>query len=119
MTAATTLVLAETTLRSRDSAIRGRWPRAVALLARQALEEGVREYWAQRVPGMADVRMRAQLLCLADYVADPTIAGRAMHAWAALSEACHHRAYDLPPTAGELEVLVADVGEVVEALKAP
>lgn len=78
----------------------GRWPRAVALLTRQALERAMEELWSDRAPGAMSASARAQLLCLRVYV-DPDLARRAAWAWSALSRACHHT-YDLPPTAAEL-----------------
>jgi hypothetical protein len=46
--------------------------------------------------------MRCQLLCLPGFLADHELAGRAAHAWSALTRACHHHPYELPPTAEEL-----------------
>jgi hypothetical protein len=47
--------------------------------------------------------MRCQLLCLPAYLQDTGTARRAAHAWAALTNACHHHPYELPPTAEELD----------------
>jgi hypothetical protein len=44
------------------------WPRAVALLTRQALEEAMRSYWAENAPGVERLNMRAQLTCLRVYL---------------------------------------------------
>jgi hypothetical protein len=79
----------------------GLWPRAAALLGRQALEANLAALWAARAPGVERCSMRAQLACLPRYV-DPALAGRVAFTWAALSAACHHHVYELSPTAGEL-----------------
>jgi len=78
----------------------GRWPRAVALLTRQALERAMDELWSVKAPAAMGASHRAQLLCLGVYVA-PELARRVGWTWSALSEACHH-SYDLPPTTDEL-----------------
>lgn len=81
----------------------GLWPRAGALLARQALEMSVDAYWAARKIPLASCPTLQQLICLRQYLADAELAGRVHHAWNALSRACHHHPYELPPSAGELE----------------
>ena len=92
---------AETTL--------GLWPRAAALLARQALEEALDDLWRGRAPGLERAPARAQLACLPDYVPDRKLAADVAFTWAALSEVCHHHAYELGPTAAELDSLFATV----------
>lgn len=94
----------------------GVWPRAAALLARQALESALDDFWALEAPGVDKASTRAQLLCLRDY-ADEQTAERAAHAWYALTRACHHHAYDLPPTGAELTNWIDDVAAVTEALR--
>jgi hypothetical protein len=106
------LTLAEQVAMSTSPVLRGTWPRAAALLTRQALESAVDETWAQTEPAMADVSMRAQLLCLNEYL-DETVAEDAAYAWAALSNACHQRSYELAPTGAELANLQAIVGQVI------
>jgi hypothetical protein len=88
----------------------GRWPRAVALLTRQALERSMQELWDVKAPSTSGASGRAQLLCLRLYV-DPDLARRAAWTWSALSRACHH-SYDLPPTAGELGDWLETVDEL-------
>jgi hypothetical protein len=93
----------------------GRWPRAVALLGRQALEVAVDERCAELDPGLgACTSARAQLLCLREAV-DADLARAAAHAWSALSRACHVHAYELPPTAEELAAWL----DTVERLLVP
>ena len=73
MSAALTLDLAEALLRTPLPVMRGRWPRVVALLARQSLEEAIDELWAARLPAMAATSARAQLLCLGEYLGDDEV----------------------------------------------
>ncbi|HZU19332.1 MAG TPA: hypothetical protein VFD01_22390 [Candidatus Dormibacteraeota bacterium] len=92
----------------------GLWPRATALLARQALEEGLRRFWRGREPGLAEVQnLRCQLVCFTS-LCDRTLGDRVHQAWLALSHACHHHPYELGPTADELQGWM----ETVEALLA-
>ncbi len=42
----------------------GLWPRAAALLGRQALEAALDELWSRTHPGLERASMRCQLLCL-------------------------------------------------------
>ena len=91
-----------------ESATIGRWPRASALLARQALERKLDGAFAEREPGLMGVSTRAKLLCLDRYV-EPDIARNAAFAWSALSNACHAHAYELAPTADELRALIEAV----------
>jgi hypothetical protein len=58
--------------------------------------------------------MRVQLILLRAYLGDTDLAGRAAHAWSALSRACHHHAYELAPTAAELEDWLSVVEELIE-----
>jgi hypothetical protein len=88
------------------------WPRAAALLARQALEAALIELWSRTHPGIERASMRCQLLCLPSFLSDRELAGRAAHAWVALTFACHHHPYELPPTAEELDRWL----DVVEAM---
>ncbi len=80
-----------------------------ALLARQALEEGLDDLWADVAPGLERCSARAQLISLPYYL-DEAVAGDVRYAWNRLSVAAHHGAYELPPTATELAGLI----EVVE-----
>lgn len=77
------------------------WPRAVALLARMALETRLDAYWdASGLTSVKFLDMRAQLNCARVYL-DPTVAGELSFAWYGLSRATHHRAYELDPTTAE------------------
>ena len=81
----------------------GGWPRIVAVLARHAIEEALREYWRLREPGMERCSWRAQLLCLDAYLTDgDDLPGVTSVAWSNLSRTCHHHPYELAPTTDEL-----------------
>lgn len=89
------------------------WPRAAALLARQALEQSLDAYWQAKGMSLAQLATGPQLICLADYLDDRSLGERVRHAWGALSDACHHHAYELAPCAGELRGWIATVRELV------
>src|SRR5213594_3023586 len=84
----------------------GLWPRATAVLARQALERRLAEALSEKVGGIQRAPVRAQLLCLRILLDDTAIADEVNVAWWALSRACHHLSYELPPTAAELRALI-------------
>lgn len=100
-----------------DKFTAGLWPRGVALLTRQALESALDELWRRRAPRIAAASARAQLLCLSEYLRQGGVAERVRYAWSGLSRACHHHAYELPPTAPELQAWVATVAEFVDAVE--
>ena len=108
------LALADGLLRRADPATAGLWPRASALLALAALEASVLRLWQRRALDLEGRSMRTQLICLRSYLEDAALAARAGHAWSALSRACHHHAYELGPTAGELQSWFSVVSELVE-----
>ncbi len=101
-------------LKSRPTYGVGRWPRAAALLTRQALESALTVYWTKQAPGVEQASTRAQMLCLGRYLGDEPLARRAHVAWSSLSRACHHHVYDLAPTREELQAWRDVVVEVVE-----
>lgn len=90
-------------LARKDAATAGLWPRASALLARQALEAALDRYWDEQGMPMGECSTRAKLICLKERHEDRALAGRVAHAWVARSRACHHHPYELAPTARELE----------------
>jgi hypothetical protein len=95
----------------------GLWPRASALLARQALEAVLADLWRMRAPGLERCPMRAQLLCVDGYLPNGgDLAARARYAWSGLSRASHQHPYELPPTMSELAGWVAVVEEVRTAV---
>jgi hypothetical protein len=87
----------------------GLWPRASAVLARQALERGLIESLSPKVPGIERANVRAQLLCLQAFLENREVAHEVNLAWWALTRACHHLSYELPPTAPELETWIGVV----------
>jgi hypothetical protein len=109
-TPAEVLAMARALLDRASPETAGLWPRAAALLGRQALEMAVDEYWATRRIPLESIPTRQQMICLRDYLDDEELAGRVHHAWNALSRACHQHPYELAPTVGELSawLLVAE-----------
>ena len=102
---------------SRKYAMRpGLWPRASALLVRQALEESLTGYWVVKGIPLDRCSTRAQLICLREYLREGDLASRLAHAWAALSRACHHHSYELPPTVEEIKTWMEPVRELHEVL---
>jgi hypothetical protein len=101
----------------------GWWPKAVALLLRQALERSMESLWLVKGPAVASAPARAQLLCLRSFI-DRRLAERADSTWSQLSRACHDHPYELPPTAAELarwfettEAVVREVGRAEEGAR--
>jgi len=85
-----------------DDATAGLWPRAAALLARQALEDALDRYWAAtKWEDISKCPTATQLACLWQ-LADRELAELVSSTWAALSSACHIHPYELAPTASEL-----------------
>jgi hypothetical protein len=118
MTPTDVLAMAQGLMDRADARTAGLWPRAAALLARQALEEGLDAYWHERGVPLGEFGTRPQLICLREYLGDSALAGRAHHTWAALSEACHHHPYELAPGHGELSAWIAAVAELLPGLEA-
>jgi hypothetical protein len=114
MTPQDLLAAARELIRRADPATVGLWPRASALLGRQALELALGEAWQRTHAELAGCSTRIQLLCLRGHLPDPAVAKRAAYAWAALSRACHHRPYALAPTAMELTAWLDLVDELLE-----
>lgn len=95
----------------------GVWPRAAALLSRQALEEGLDRLWENDRPGMADTSRRTQMLCLGQVIEDEALAADVRAAWSSLSRACHHHHYELAPTAAELEGWIQQTEHLLASLE--
>jgi hypothetical protein len=104
-------------LRRKDPKTAGIWPRGAALLARQALEEALDALWRRRAPGLEQCSTRAQLLSLPGYLHRSDLAEQNAYAWSGLSRACHHHAYELPPTAAELESWIGAVEELIKSVR--
>ena len=116
MTPIEALAMAQQLLDRFDATTAGLWPRAAALLARQALEQSLDAYWQSKGLPLQACGTRPQLLCLSEYLGDAALAGRAHHAWASLSEACHHRGYELAPSHGELKAWLTTVDDLLVGL---
>jgi hypothetical protein len=119
MMSAELLAAAREIMRRADPVTAGLWPRAAALLGRQALEGALEDLWRRKRVDLAECPARIQLLCLPAYLGDAALAARASYAWASLSHACHHRAYDLAPTATELTGWLQCVADLVDGAAAP
>lgn len=102
------LAYARTVLAGEHAALRPHAPRAAATLARQALEDLVHHL----CPGLRGATMRSRLISL-EYSDDLGIAGRTKNAWTRLSNACHYHAYELGPSAIEVQELIDDVDEII------
>jgi hypothetical protein len=102
-----------------DAAAVGVWPRAAALLARQALELAMAELWAAnpQATELSGSSMRSQMLCLTAYL-DQDIASRADYLFAALSRSCHYHSYELAPTAAELTSWLNEATDLVTLMAA-
>ncbi len=85
-----------------DPRTSGAWPHAAAALIRQCLEQTLDFFWRVRAPGMLDTSARDRWVCLPAYLGDKPEARQADFAWTALSNACHHRAYEVGLTQEEL-----------------
>ena len=93
---------AERQLDEFDPHTSGAWPHAAAALIRQCLESTLDVFWRTKAPGMIDATTRDKWLCLPAFLGDKPEAREADFAWSALSNACHHRAYDVGLTQDEL-----------------
>ncbi len=109
MTPAEVLATAQQLLDRADPRTAGLWPRAAALLARQALEQALDDYWRAKGLALGSISTSPQLICLREYLDDERLAASVGQAWHALSQACHHHPYELAPTAAELGVLLVTV----------
>jgi hypothetical protein len=106
---------AEVVMTRPDSVWGGVWPRAAALLTRQAREDGVDRVWVGRLANMRAASMKAQMICLLEYLGDRAVARRVYATWYALSNACHAHPFDLAPTAEELRGWGEVVGKLLVA----
>jgi hypothetical protein len=104
-------------VRNDEASSAGLWPRAAALLARQGLELAMERLWDVTAPGLERASTRCQLLCVGDMLNDRELGGRATLTWQSLSNACHHRVYELPPTASELNSALETVWDLAEAVE--
>lgn len=76
--------------------------RSAALLARHALEGAVSD-WLRREHRVAPgANFTVLLISLQHLFPDPVLAQRVAWTWSALSQACHHHGYELPPPLSDL-----------------
>lgn len=83
------------------------WPLAAAVLTRQAIETTLDVHWARTVTAMQYAGRKEQWLALPSYIGRAPEVPAAWYAWTALSEACHHRDYDVGLTQEELRAHLA------------
>jgi hypothetical protein len=101
-----------------DPATSGTWPHAAAVLIRQSLESSLNGFWVVRAPGMQTANWRDRWQCLPAYMGDRPEARAADFAWTALSQACHHRAYEVGLTQDELRTHLATARAFLDAVRA-
>ncbi|MFB7178032.1 hypothetical protein ACFCYI_10045 [Streptomyces sp. NPDC056257] len=89
--------------------------RAAAALLRLALDEAMDDFWRSVSPRMVHSRGRTKALCL-DWYLSPAVGRQWYVVWSALSAACHHHTYELPPTPAEVKAWHADVTELLRAM---
>ena len=101
-----------------DPMTAGIWPRATALLTRQALEAALDVLWRRRAPGLEACSARAQLICLPSYLHDDQeLAKRVSYTWSGLSRACHQHPYELSPTSPELLNWIGTVEQLISRVR--
>ncbi len=83
------------------------WPLAAAVLTRQAIETTLDVHWARTVTAMRYASRKEQWLALPSYLGRAPEVPAAWYAWTVLSEACHHRDYDVGLTQEELRAHLA------------
>jgi hypothetical protein len=102
MTVTRVLDEAERQLDEHDPETAGVWPHAAAVLIRQSIESTLNAFWRVRSPAMVEESFTDRWACLPAFLGERRAARHADHAWTALSDACHHRAYDVGLTVEEL-----------------
>ena len=117
MTPPELLAAAQRLLDRPDARTAAIWPRAAALLARQALEQGLDAYWRGRGLALERVGTRQQLICLPAFLSDAGAGARAAHAWSSLTGACHHHPYELSAGHDELRAWLVDVSALLAGLE--
>jgi hypothetical protein len=76
--------------------------RSSALLARHALEAELGDWLVYEHQISSSANFTVQLICLQHLHPDKALARRVAWTWSALSAACHHRGYELPPPLTDL-----------------
>ena len=117
LTVSAVLDEAERHLDEFDPATSGTWPHAAAVLIRQSLESTLNGFWITKASGMQDTNWRDRWQCLPAYLGDRPQARAADFAWTALSQACHHRAYEVGLTQDELRGHLTTAREFLHAVR--
>ena len=94
----------------------GLWERAAILLARQALEEALDDFWRARAPDLLHASMRAQLLCLGPLMSNDRDAADVDQLWGALSNACHFDAIQPTPAGAEVHAWLNETQRLCQLL---
>lgn len=94
----------------------GLWERAAILLARQALEEALDDFWRARAPDLLNASMRAQLLCLGPLMNNDRDAADVDQLWGALSNACHFDPFQPIPGPAEVRAWLNDTQRLCHLL---
>lgn len=89
MTPSERLDVAQGLLERSGEAMAGLWPRACAVLVRQALEGAVDAVLRERVPGGQAASWRVKFLCLGRAIGDEGKARELGYVWGRLSEVLH------------------------------
>jgi hypothetical protein len=96
----------------------GSWPHGVAVLTRQAIEATMSVWWRSAVPEMDDANWTEKWLALPSYLGRSPVVADAHYAWTVLSEACHHRAYEIGLTEPELRRLLVTANDFAKLVGA-
>jgi hypothetical protein len=91
------LAAAERLLAERDERLARTWPRAVALLTRQALERTIQRQLSALAPSTLEATASVQLIALRQLSSNSKLAREVAWAWDSLSAACHSHGYELHP----------------------
>lgn len=87
--------------------------RAACWIARAALENVVDDLLLAKNCSAHEATMRSKLTVLQVACREEgDVPLRAEYAWSRLSQACHHHAFELSPTASEVHTLIRLVGEL-------
>jgi hypothetical protein len=117
MTVAAVLDEAQRQLDEFDPQTSGTWPHAAAVLIRQSLESTLNGFWINKAPGMQETSWRDRWQCLPAYMGERPEARAADFAWTALSQVCHHRAYEVGLTADELRAHLVTARAFLDAVR--
>jgi hypothetical protein len=89
--------------------------RGASLALRTALEIAVNRAVEAQVAGLAQVSMRARMLCLRFYT-DPETARRANAMWSHVCLACHYHRYEIGPTHAQVVAWRHEVAALIPLL---